>query len=113
MRHQIWAAVQTIIIGAVLCFPYGSMVDTAAAETSLNKSSGDTNGSERRAKSARKGHGQSPANKRPSQEVPEHARISGGKRQGQSPANKPTLSDRQEQSATSVDKREGQSPALQ
>ncbi len=113
MRHQIGTAVHAIIIGVVLCFPYGSIVDTAAAETSLNKSSGDTNGSERRAKSARKGHGQSPANKRTSQEVPEHARISVGKRQGQSPANKPTSSDRQEHSATSVDKGEGQSPGPQ
>ena len=112
MRRQIGAPVWAIIIGTVLCFPYGS-INTAAAETSLSKSTVDTNGSERRAKSAKKGHGQSPANKRTVPEAQEHAGSSVGKGQGQSPANKPTSSTIHEESAGSVNKGEGQSPGHQ
>lgn len=114
MRHHIVTAVQAIVIGAALCFPYGSMmVATAAADTSLNKSTADSSATERRAKAARKGHGQSPANKRTAREAPENAGTSAGKGQGQSPANKPTSMDRQEESTAGLNKGEGQSPGPQ
>lgn len=113
MKHQLRITVQTIVIGAALCFPYKGIVNTAAADTSLNKSTTETSVTERRAKAARKGHGQSPANKRAVREAPENAETSAGKEHGQSPANKPTSMNRQEESTAGVNKGEGQSPGPQ
>ena len=99
MIRKFGHAIQALLIGAIILFPWYGVMEMADAESGKTQEPGAT--------SMGKRQGQSPAPK-PS-EAASGDTTPVGKRQGQSPAPKPSKS--ASGSTTPVGKRQGQSPA--